>query len=94
MTVDEVIELLQAVKDGKQVQFKRKGTFDPWRDVGPEWDTDFLNLAWFAYRVKPQPIECWIPVSPNGALGFPSKHGKPGDHYNWHVYKFRQVIDE
>lgn len=62
MTHDEMIEVLQAAKDGKTIQW-----FKPfegkWYDciVSPSWD--FSKLT---YRVKRDPREWWINVYANG----------------------------
>jgi len=49
MTHDEMIEIIQAHKDGKQIEFRKNLSSEPWRSLeGPMFD-----FALFTYRVKP-----------------------------------------
>ena len=58
MTVDQKITVLEAYRDGKQIQFKPK--FSTLIDYKPEWqDCEILSsLNWnfqlYDYRVKPE----------------------------------------
>lgn len=65
MTHDEMIAVIQAHKDGKQVQHRRKlgRPENQWGDslVGPGW-----NFAEYDYRVKPEPREWWLLEFPDG----------------------------
>ena len=60
MTHDEMIEVIAAHRDGKQIQHRAKNQFDhPWSDTAslPVWN--FMNND---YRIKPEPLtlkECW-----------------------------------
>ena len=51
--------LLQALIDGKQLQWKTK--FDTWQDVTSVDDSYQPDR----YRVKPEPVECWVGFNPN-----------------------------
>lgn len=64
-TIDEAIEILEAMKAGKTIQIR---VYDPigWADrVKPHCDKmpDFLR---FTFRVKPEPIEFWVNAYPEG----------------------------
>jgi hypothetical protein len=61
MNIDEMIEVLQAFKDGEQIQSKVY-EHDIWHDDNePKWGFKFRE-----YRVKPKPIERWLYLCPNG----------------------------
>jgi hypothetical protein len=64
MTHDEMIEVIQAHKDGKVIQLR--GLQRDWIDVPRTPDWDFPNII---YRVKPEPKEYWL-VPYAGKLGF------------------------
>lgn len=49
MTIDEMIEVLQAAKRGETIQLREKD-YVQWRDEEPLW-----NFCKFEYRVKPKP---------------------------------------
>ena len=51
--------LLEALVDGKQLQFKTK--FDTWLDVTSVDDSYQPSR----YRVKPKPVECWVGFNPD-----------------------------
>ena len=51
--------LLQALVDGKQLQWKTK--FDTWQDVTSVDDSYQPDR----YRVKPEPVECWVGFNPD-----------------------------
>jgi hypothetical protein len=55
MTHDEMIEVIQAHKDGKVIQLQ--GLQRDWIDVPRTPDWDFPNII---YRVKPEPKEYWL----------------------------------
>jgi hypothetical protein len=61
MTHDEMIAVIAAHRDGKTVQCKyRNGSV--WKDVqNPAW-----SFGSFDYRIKPEPLECWVNVYEHG----------------------------
>ena len=64
-TIDEAIEVLQAMRDGKSIQVLHIN--DHWGDrVKSREDElpDFYNLD---YRVKPEPREFWLNLYPSGS---------------------------
>ena len=63
-TVKEKIEVMQAFEDGKQVEVTISGK-SKWFNCGePTWN-------WVAsdYRVKPEPVEFWMNLYPDGDWG-------------------------
>ena len=49
MTHDEMIEIIRAHKDGKQIEFRKSISKEPWRDLNGL----MFDFALFTYRVKP-----------------------------------------
>lgn len=72
MIIDQMISVLQAAREGKQIERRVKGTKN-WIDgTIPSW-----NFCDIEYRVKPEPREFWICESGNchcGSLGFVGFH--------------------
>jgi hypothetical protein len=68
MTHDEMIEVIQAHKDGKVIQFKRNCGVCDWTSLAkvksPHW-----NFSAVKYRIKPMPKEYWL-VPYTDRLGF------------------------
>lgn len=74
MTIDEMIAVLQAAKEGKEIQVREAGTNNDWSSL------KFMKLSWNfclnEYRAKPEPkmywtIEEWIPfANAVGGKGF------------------------
>ena len=58
-TIDEAIEVLQGMKEGKSVQVEVHDNF--WEDRDTDEMPDFYNLD---YRVKPEPREWTMTVCP------------------------------
>jgi hypothetical protein len=63
MTHDEMIALIQAHKDGKEIEI--------WD--GFKWVSDYGDPCWyfssFQYRIKPPQIEAWGVVDGDGDIG-------------------------
>jgi hypothetical protein len=57
MTHDEMIEVIQAHKDGKVIQFRGVVDRGDWLSKGtpPLWNFDAVD-----YRIKPMPKEYWL----------------------------------
>ena len=72
MTHDEMIEIVNAIRDGKTVQYRLKGCVDHW------W-TDSVhgalpNFGTFDYRAKPVPMEIWVNVyGPGSHMSYSSR---------------------
>ena len=68
MTHDEMIAVIAAHRDGKAIQFSSRysGQSMPWGDYtidGPSW-----NFSAYDYRIKPEPLECWVNVNNAGQI--------------------------
>lgn len=65
MTNDEIIAVVTAHKNGKQIQYNRSpdNVWTDARDNQPGW-----NFFEFNYRVKPEPRELRIVQRPDGTL--------------------------
>lgn len=60
MTLDEMIVVLTAAKEGKKIQYKNRCGDGRWKSAGhPMWQ--FTDCE---YRVAPEPREWWINVYP------------------------------
>ena len=68
-TIDEAIAILQAMKEGKVVQ--------AYSSASEEWletDGHIPNFSSLTYRIKPEPLECWVNVHNNGSVsGYQTK---------------------
>ena len=64
MTHDEMIQVIQAHKEGKQLQYR--GKHSHWADIidPPAW-----AFHAYDYRVKPEPRVVWINEYPRTVLG-------------------------
>lgn len=73
-TIQEQIKLLQAVADGKTLQYQGKNSYSKeWLDASDSWHRDLVDgrsgLTPLAYnwRIKPEPEVKWLNVYPNGS---------------------------
>lgn len=66
MNIPEMIEVLQAAKDGKEIQIWSP-TLQEW--VVPFEDKPNWNFAQCDYRVKPELREWWINIYPGCGIG-------------------------
>ena len=88
MTHDEIIAVVQAHKNGKQIQCKARNTAI-WGDAGcPNWA--FHNTD---YRVKPEPREFILPLDANGNIATEGQHGAIGVIQAAEVIKVREVLE-
>lgn len=56
MTIDEMISVLTAAKEGKAIEWRCKtGNRPEWYAGAPAWD-----FCQHDYRVKPEPREIWV----------------------------------
>lgn len=70
MTVDQMIEVLNAYKAGKKIQFRQYGSL-LWEDCinnEPRW-----NWTYYDYRVKPEPKVIWVNEYDGYMYGYDSK---------------------
>lgn len=72
MTIDEQIEILQAIKAGKIIQWKRNCSTQ-WVDCGTM--PAVPDFARFEYRIKPDPktLEVWINIYDDGGVAMYTK---------------------
>ena len=97
MTKDETkkaIEIMQAYVDGKNIQVLSDGEWLTFGGMGaPEW-----NFSERHYRVKPEPLECWVTVMDGNHCStvynkeYSAEHILPNAEH-WTVRKFREVIE-
>jgi len=96
-TTKEKIEIMQAALDGGDIEFN---VGDGWvKSIDPE------NLEWewaaFDYRIKTEPIECWVNVLDADICStvFQSQHvaimalENVQNPERWTTRKFREVIE-
>ena len=70
-TPDELIEVLQAYKEGKTIQYY---TNNKWHD---QENSPAQTFGVLKYRVKPEPpkrLECWSYPEPRGDTWYVSRH--------------------
>lgn len=78
MKLEEIIEVLQAAKAGKAIQWTHKRIGMTWLDVLPDEDWNFGAKC---YRVKPEPREFLLIKSTSCECG-----SKIDGQNGWHVY--------
>ena len=95
----KLLPIIQAYVDGKDIQFAREG--EKWRDMSKD---DRLTTTFpadgYDYRIKPEPLECWVRVF-DGHAGpvFSTVHETLKDAMNTddediYAVRFREVTDE
>jgi len=62
MTHNEMIAVIQADRDGKEVEWRPTGA-ERWRLATPLWDFDTCE-----YRIKPEPKAIWVNEYEDGSL--------------------------
>lgn len=56
MSIDQIVEVVTAFRDGKKVQSRQRFANTCWGDTNsPDW-----NFSEFEYRLKREPREFWI----------------------------------
>ena len=94
-TIDEAIEILKAMKEGKKLQLKNsKGK---WVDRHPDTEMFMPDFCRMGYRIKPEPREIWVNVYPHNQLG--GAHATREDADRWRsgdcrAVLFHEVIEE
>lgn len=71
-TIQEQIKLLQAVADGKTLQYQKKNSSDTqWFDASPTWHQNLidgygeLSTVLYNWRIKPEPKVIWVNEYPS-----------------------------
>lgn len=67
MTDDEIIAVVKARKEGKKIQCRFINNDRQWFVAVPEW-----NFSRYVYRVKPEPLVCWVVKYDDGSIGYPA----------------------
>ena len=93
-TIDEAIEILKAMKEGKKIQVY----------MGSEWQNSTLetgvpNFFQLTYRIKPEPREIWVNMydPDDGHFAYSSKDqalAGRGSNAKETAVRFREVIEE
>ena len=92
-----MIAVLQAAKEGKLIQYRITdfaGKASGWEDA----QCPCFDFTRCEYRIKPEPMEIWVNVYPDGTVGGDMSGTKkmcamscaPGGR----TVKFREVLDE
>ena len=69
MTIEEMIAVLQAAKEGKKIRFRNKGRED-WYNI----DNTVWNFEFCEYEAVKEPRHFWINIYPNGdRIAYPTK---------------------
>ena len=77
MNHDEMIAVIQAHKDGKQIQWKSRNGVDGWDDCSDGYWQPKFNFGCCDYRIKPEPREWWIENS-HCQTGYAHRNYVPG----------------
>ena len=102
MEIDDMIEVLQAYKKGKQIQYRNTRLDGDW--VDPETRSPVWQFYEFEYRVKPEPREWYMRVyqdnydeivlfSSKEALFDDIQSRNSVDKHPFDVIKVREVIE-
>lgn len=65
-TIQEQIALLQAVADGRTLQFDSKSYPTNWKDANPDWHDGVkqgfqsIDVVSYNWRIKPEPKVLWV----------------------------------
>lgn len=88
-----LLPVIQAFAEGKDVQWKYKGN-DNWHDAkGPTWSEDH------DWRIKPEPLECWVVKDCDGDLSVHQTKEEADDRVKYGgfipytVHHMREVIE-
>ena len=84
MTHDEMIAVIRAHEEGKQIQFRIGGRDNNWEDCDPHWAFNCLE-----YRVRPEAREFYITVDENNNV-CPASHVLVS--HKSHVTKFGRPV--
>ena len=78
--IKEHIALLQAVAEGKTLQFASKSNPTEWKDANQDWHDGVkqgsisIGVAFYNWRIKPEPSVRWLNECSDGdAIAYPSE---------------------
>ena len=86
MTTDDMIDVLTAFRDGKDLQFRRGDESRPWEDT----ENPRFNFNICEYRVKPEPRTIFLRFNSNGSV-LEANHLKHRPDGEW--VEFREVVN-
>ena len=66
MNIDEMIEVLQAMKEGKKILIRENAPSYCWRDYVYSDNTGGMNFVVFEFKVKPEPREFYVNIDRTG----------------------------
>lgn len=94
MNHQEMIDVIQAHKEGKEIECRPKGE-SHWTTAYPSWQ---FNLCEYRIkRIRPELFECWAKVWDGGYCTFASKQdadsGSPCIPAAGRIIKLREVIE-
>lgn len=88
----ELLPVIQAFAEGKTIQWRKKNTYDAWRNCGD----DEVFSGPYDFRIKPEPLECWMVRQNDGAISVFSDEDDARDAVNTattHIMKMREVTE-
>lgn len=95
MNYDQMIEVIQAEKDGKKIELRTRGSLNSW---STRVATGSFNFVTYEYRVKKEPRVLYARILENGAIqsyGFDREAIKEyHKYYGGEIVKFVEVMDE
>jgi len=81
-TAQDVLWLVQALAQGKQIEFRRKGVRPlAWSEYGPADGELLFDLKSFEYRIKTDPLEAWRKELLDLVLEYGKQYGKAEVYY-------------
>jgi hypothetical protein len=86
MTHDEMIAVIRAHEEGKEIQFRQSGSDNIWEDCDPHWAFHCIE-----YRVRPEAREFYISLYADGTPRHVSS--KPFKTQADPVIKVREVLE-
>lgn len=93
MKHDEMIAVIQAHKDGKTVEQRRKGCDHGWAERKGPLSLSF-NFFTFDYRIKPEPRVLYAWFNSDGVFIGGSTSAMDSSPFTVKTVKFVEVVDE
>lgn len=93
ISIEDKIAVMQAAVEGECIEFRKRGTDDPWIPLSGQLRTEW-SWGVYTYRVKQKPLEMWAVVYPNGKkVFFFSREGAEShlSNHPTHGYRFAGV---
>lgn len=101
--IKEHIALLQAVAEGKTLQFASKSNPTEWKDANQDWHDGVkqgsisIGVAFYNWRIKPEPAVKWVNEHSDGsAIAYSSEskaiEASKYSHYERIAVKYQEVL--